>query len=124
MLLRCVAATALCTLFLGCADDRERLCHIAAKSVVAAPENKARGEMDKLLSFGRYALPDIEQEFHAANATGRLRLLEVLRRLGLPEALPFLQVVVRWDGEEEVRRAAEEVARALDNATRHRSLVH
>ena len=86
---------------------------MVTKSVVAAPESKARGEIDRLLAFGRYALPDIEQEFHGASTTGRLRLLEVLRRLRLPETIPFLEVVARWDTEQKVRKEAEAVAAAL-----------
>ncbi len=110
MLPRGVAAALLSLLLVGCSDNRERPCHIAAKSVVAAPESKARGEMERLLAFGRYALPDIEQEFHGASTTGRLRLLEVLRRLRLPETIPFVEVVARWDAEDKVREEAKAVA--------------
>ncbi len=97
----------------GCADEREHPCRIAVKSLAAAPENRASGELEKVLRFGRYALPDIEQELHTASVTGRKRLLEALRRLKEREAIPFLEIVARHDESQEVRALAAEVAASL-----------
>jgi hypothetical protein len=113
--LLCVAA---CGWILSCSPDRERASHIAVKSLAAAPQNKVPGEMARVLSFGRYALPDIEQEIHGASIQGRLRLLEALSRLKDKEAIPLLDTLARWDADPEVRKRAHEVARELLNASR------
>jgi hypothetical protein len=102
----------------GCTDEREQPCRLAVRSLAAAPEDRAAGELKKVLAFGRYALPDIEQELHAASTTGRKRLIEALRKLREREAIPFLEIVARWDEEPEVRALAREVAASLRNATR------
>lgn len=99
----------------ACTDTtvREQPCRLAVKSLAAAPEVHARGELQKVLRFGRYALPDIEQEFHGATVVGRKRLLEALRRLKEREAVPFLELVARSDEHAEVRALAAEVATSL-----------
>lgn len=94
----------------GCDDDNERRCRLAVKSLVAAPNDRASGELDKVVAFGRYALPDIEQEFHSASVTGRRRLLDALGRLRLDEARPFLVFVARWEVDPDVRRQAAHLA--------------
>jgi hypothetical protein len=101
----------LATLVAGCGDQRERRCRLAVKSLVAAPADRAPGELDKVVSFGRYALADIEQEYHAAGPTGRVRLLEALDRLRLPEAQPFLEFAARIETDLQVRRQVEVLAR-------------
>lgn len=97
----------------GCDDRRERRSRIAVRSLAACPESKVEQELAKVLSYGRYALPDIEQELPVSPKLGRLRLLRALARLADPEALPFVRHVARWDEQEEVRQRAAEVAREL-----------
>jgi len=97
----------------SCTDEREQPCRIAVKSLAAAPENRAAGELQKVLAFGHYALPDIEQELHSANAVGRKRLIEALRRLKEKGAIPFLEIVACWDESAEIRSLAKEVAASL-----------
>jgi hypothetical protein len=106
------------TLLLSCGDDRERRCHLAVKSLVAAPADRAAGELEKVVAFGRYALPDVEQEFHAASPTGRRRLLDALDRLRLREAQPFLAFVARWETDQALRRQAMVLARRFAAARR------
>ena len=115
-----VAIVLVAALQAGCVDstEREQPCRIAVKSLAAAPENRAAGELQKVLRFGRYALPDIEQELQIASVVGRKRLLEALRRLREPESIPFLETVARWDEAKEVRALASEIASDLRNATR------
>ena len=97
----------------GCTDDRERACRLAVKSLVAAPDKHLRTEMAKVVAFGTYALPDIEQEMHGAPIKGRLRLLDAVRRIGSPEAVPLLDFLIRVDTDDAVRKEAQKVARQL-----------
>lgn len=107
-------ALALLLLGGGCEDDpRERRCRLAVRSLVACPESRVDGELAKVLAYSRYALPDIEQEFHVSPRLGRLRLLRALAKMGDAEALPFARHVARWDEEPEVRKRAEQLAEAL-----------
>jgi hypothetical protein len=87
-------------------DERERKCQLAVRSLVAAPEDRAAGELEKVLAFGRYALPDIEQEYHAARRAGRARLIEALSRIADPEAVPLLALLARWEEDAELARLA------------------
>jgi len=101
----------------GCDDDRERKCQLAVRSLAAAPEAKAAHEMERVIAFGRYALPDIEQEIHTANVRGRERLLEAISRLRLTEALPLTEYVARWDESAQVRARAGLVSARLRSST-------
>jgi hypothetical protein len=98
---------------LACTDDRERACHTAVKSLVAAPDKHLKSEMAKVVAFGTYALPDIEQEMHGAPIKGRLRLLDALRRIGSAEAVPLLDFLIRVDTDDAVRKEAGKVVRQL-----------
>lgn len=102
-------------LLAACANDleRERGSRIAARSLVAAPETKVEGELDRMVAFGPYALPDIEQEMHNAPVAGRLRLLRAIERIGSREAVPFLTFLASHDGDKLVRRRAATLARSL-----------
>jgi hypothetical protein len=100
----------------GCArEEREQATRRAVKSLVAAPEEYVAGERRRVVAFGRYALPDIEQEFHSADPGGRVRLLEALERLAQEESLPFLKLVARWDEDDAVRKRAAKVVATLDH---------
>lgn len=100
----------LVSLLASCSDADERRCRLAVKSLVAAPAGKVPGELNKVTEFGRYALPDIEQEFHSASATGRSRLLDALARLRLPEARAFLEFVARYEPDQVLRERAARLA--------------
>jgi hypothetical protein len=95
----------------ACSDGDERRCHLAVKSLVAAPQSKVAGELDKVVAFGRYALVDIEQEYHAASGSGRRRLLDALDRLRLAEAQPFVEQIARGETDPTVREQAARLAR-------------
>jgi hypothetical protein len=97
----------------GCTDPRERPCRIAIKSLGVAPDSRAAAELEKAVAFGHYALPDIEQEFQAASVKGRLRYLAALRRIDSKDAVPFLEIVARWDEDDAVRRGAKELLQSL-----------
>ena len=97
----------------ACTDRRERPCRIAVKSLGVAPDSKAAGELEKVVAFGHYALPDIEQEFHASTLKGRLRYLDALQRIRSSDSVAFLRTVARWDSDDAVRKGAAELARQL-----------
>jgi hypothetical protein len=97
----------------ACTDEREQASRLVVKSLAAAPKDKAAREAEKVLSFGRYALPDIEQELQVSPLEGKLRLLDVLERLKDREALPFLDFLARWEREEAARKRAGQVAKAI-----------
>lgn len=103
----------LCPLLLNCTDTREHDSRMAVKSLIAAPESKVRLAMSKVLTFGSYSLPDVEQEFHSALPEGRLRLLDVIERLGDQSAIPFLEFLSRWEPDSQVRQRAKVIAEAL-----------
>lgn len=99
----------------GCASDfdREQRSRLRVRSLVAAPERAVEQELDKVVAQGAYALPDIEQEMHAAPAAGRLRLLRALGRIGSREAVPLLRFLARHDTDDAVRRRAGRLADRL-----------
>ena len=71
------------------------------------------GALDAVVALGRVALPDIEQEFHAVPLASRLQFVEALRRIGDPEAVPFLSYVARHGRQPLLRRRAAAAARAI-----------
>ena len=113
LLLLGLALLALLAPVASCGRDVERQCRIAVRSLVAAPKNRVAGELDKVVAFGRYALPDIEQEFHSSSTAPRGRLLDALSRLNLRESIPFVELAARWEKDATVRSQAEAVLRKL-----------
>jgi hypothetical protein len=99
----------------GCANDldRERRSRIGVRGLVAAPPNKVEEALDRVVALGAYALPDIEQEFHAAPALGRQRLLRALERIDSRKAVPLLRFLAEHDTDETVRRRAAVLARRV-----------
>ena len=113
------ASSVLLTTSCGRDLERERLSHLAARSLVAAPDRAVAAELNRVVAVGAFALPDIEQEIHAAPAAGRLRLLRAIERIGSPQAIPLLRFLVRWDTDDAVRREAQRIARQLSHSWRH-----
>lgn len=98
----------------ACSGKNEEFAsRIAARSLVAAPKNKVPAEMAKVVALGTFVLPDVEQEMHAAPASGRKRLIEAMRRMNSPESLKLLDFVARWDSDDTVRRRARLAAAAV-----------
>ena len=79
---------------------------MAVRKLIAAPASRVEGALDAVVAFGVYALPDIEQELHAAPAKARLRLLRALERIDSPEAAPLLRFLARHDTDATVRKRA------------------
>jgi hypothetical protein len=97
----------------ACSSERPRESRRAVKALVDAKDEQTQRLTRAVVAFGRYALPDIEQEFQEAPRRGRLLLLRAIERIGDPDALPFLDHVARWDDEPRVRHKAARVAATL-----------
>jgi hypothetical protein len=99
----------------ACANDldRERRSRIAVRALVAAPPSKVEEALDRVVALGVYALPDIEQELHAAPAAGRRHLLRAIERINSSEAVPLLRFLARHDTDETVRKRAAVLARRV-----------
>ncbi|MCB9555148.1 MAG: hypothetical protein H6707_03520 [Deltaproteobacteria bacterium] len=96
----------------ACEDQNETLCRRAVREVIQGKTNQ-RLAIKALADFGVYALVDIEQELQVAPASGRLRLLEAIERIGDPRALPLLQHIAQYDSAKLVRERAQRLAIAL-----------
>jgi hypothetical protein len=113
-----VVLLALAALLPACQDtQREKESRMAVKRLVSAPDGKEARELERVVSFGRYTLPDIEQESHAAPSKSRLRLVDAVRRIGSRDALPWLDFLARWDSDEAVRRGAKRAGEDLRSAS-------
>lgn len=100
-------------LLCSCDNNRDYYTRMAVKGLATAPVDMVRSQTAKVVAKGSHALPDIEQEFHGADNEGRKRLLEALRLIKDPAALPFVRYVARRDDDDKVRKDAARVARAL-----------
>lgn len=60
---------------------------------------------ERLATFGRLAIPQIETALHTAAPSGRLHLVDALERLGDDEAVPILRHFAVYDVRPEVREA-------------------
>ena len=85
----------------------------AVKALASAPELQVPHYMQRVISFGRLALVDIEQVIQGAEPAGRLRLLEALRKIGDPEAIPLARIIARWDANPLVKKEAKITLQAL-----------
>ncbi len=70
---------------------------------------------ERLASYKRRAIPQIETALHTSAPTGRLHLIAALDRIGDPEALPVLRHVAVYDITPELRQAAEAVIASWAN---------
>ena len=104
---------ALFILMPGCSDNREYHSRAAVRALLKSKDSLVRHHRARLVSMGRYVLPDIEQEYQGTTCKGRLRLLDVLERMGDPEALHFLRHVARRDADSVCRKKAKQVIKAL-----------
>jgi hypothetical protein len=66
---------------------------------------------ERLASYRRAAVPQIETAMHTAAPSGRLHLIAALDRIGDGEAVPVLRHVAVFDVTPDVRDAAEAVLR-------------
>jgi len=64
---------------------------------------------ERLATFGRLAIPQIETALHTAAPNGRIHLIDALERLGDDEAVPILRHFAVYDVRPEVREACAAV---------------
>jgi hypothetical protein len=101
---------------LGCDDQSYREIGTAIDIVAHRDGALAAPSRDRLIAFGRRALPQIETALHTAPARGRLALIEVLDRIGDPEAAAVFRHCAVYDTEAEVRDACGAVLTAWSAA--------
>lgn len=102
----------------GCEDTGYR--KIGAEITVLAKRSqdpRVDGARQRLVAFGRTAIPQIETALHTAPERGRLHLVAALQDIGDPEAIPILRHFAVYDGSEEVRGACEAVLKYWSAAT-------
>ena len=97
----------------ACSDNREHASRAAVKALLDSKDSLVRHHRARLVAMGRYVLPDIEQEYQGAPYKGRLRLLDVLERMGDPEAVHLVRHIARWDEEDLCRERAKKVLLTL-----------
>lgn len=97
----------------ACSDNREYASRAAVKSLLESKDSLVRHHRARLVTMGRFVLPDIEQEYQGTTYKGRMRLLDVLERMGDPEALHLVRHIARWDADSVCRERAAEVAKTL-----------
>lgn len=100
----------------SCSNDKqEQISRTRVEALAKSSSHSHRDALQRVIELGRFALVDIEQAFHSANDDGRLRLLEAIRRIGDPDALPFVQFIARSAPRVslDVKQKAEAVYREL-----------
>jgi HEAT repeat protein len=67
----------------------------------------ARAASERLVHYGRRAIPTIEAAMHTASPSGRKNLILALRQIGDEEAIPLLRHIAAYEADPDVRREAE-----------------
>lgn len=91
-------------LLAACEDAREWQVRQAVRAVVGGKRD-ARRAMEFVAAQGRYAIPEIEQQIHAAPDDAKKRLIALLVRIDAREAAPLLRILA-GRGSAAVRQAA------------------
>jgi HEAT repeat protein len=91
-------------LLAACEDSREWQVRQAVRAVVQGKQDQRRA-MDFVVAQGRYAIPEIEQQIHAAPDAAKKRLIAVLVRIDDRDAVPLLRILAER-GSAPVREAA------------------
>lgn len=97
-------ALVLLLLLVACEDSREWQVREAVRAVVKGKRDH-RQAMDFVVAQGRYAIPEIEQQIHAAPDAAKKRLIALLARIDDREAVPLLRILAER-GSPAVQRAA------------------
>ena len=110
---RALLLTALLLLAPACSNDREFASRAAVKAMLESKDSLVRHHRARLVSMGRFVLPDIEQEYHSTSYKGRLRLLGVLEQINDPESIHLLRHIAKWDHDVVCRRRAKKMLQAM-----------
>ncbi|MFH1130567.1 MAG: hypothetical protein V1754_04485 [Pseudomonadota bacterium] len=103
----------------GCQDSREWRTRNSVKKLVDADDSIVQQATELVVAFGRYALPEIEQQMPSISPEQKLRLLEAVRQINEVEAVGFLRVLVRWSGDQSVREKSKQVIKELEGCAKH-----
>ena len=68
-----------------------------------APAHQAE---ERLVKFGKRAIPTLESAMHTANPTGKKNLILVIRQIGDESAIPLLGHLAVYEPAEDVRKEA------------------
>jgi HEAT repeat protein len=101
------------TVLFGCADQREQQSRKAVRRLAQATPSAYEDALDPVVALGRYALVDIEQQLHEAEADQRLHLLEAVDRIGDPDGVPLLRFWSLRADDARVRRKAAQALQRL-----------
>jgi hypothetical protein len=99
-------ALALLLVLAACEDAREWQVRQAVRAVVGGKPDAQRA-MDFVAGQGRFAIPEIEQELHAADDNAKQRLIALLVRIDDRDAVPLLRILA-----ERCSPAVQQAARA------------
>ena len=101
----------------GCEDTREAKCRLWVQRLIKARTRQVEVAHKRVVAFGRYAIPEIEQEFPSATADQKIRLLEALGGIADKEAIPLLIIISERDPNSDVRERAKRIAKKLTKPT-------
>ncbi|RMH43456.1 MAG: hypothetical protein D6689_05135 [Deltaproteobacteria bacterium] len=101
----------------GCAppacDDTDDRLAAAVEVLVGPPGPAADAAADRLVAAGRDAIAVVEVGLYDADPAGRRRVIDVLARIGHPDAAPILRHLAERDPDAGVRAAARRALSAL-----------
>jgi hypothetical protein len=96
----------------ACTDQTEDEVRGYATLFLGQEGSAARAASDRLVGYGRRALPTIESALHTATPANRRRLVGVMRRIAAPEAVPLVAHLAAYDPAPEVALEAAQTLRA------------
>jgi hypothetical protein len=105
----------------GCEDQSYRQIGGNVNVLVKRTDRLVPPARQRLVAFGRRAVPQIETAMHAAPEQGRLNLVAALEAIGDEEAIPILRHFSIYDPKAEVRRACEAVLKGWSVQTSPRA---
>jgi len=110
--MRPLFALLLIAILANCEEPREWKTRVAVQRLAKGPGEQLK-TLERVVKMGSYAITDIEQQMHAANDEGKVRLLNALRRIGDPVAIPLVSHLKKWAADKKVRKEAAYTLAAL-----------
>jgi HEAT repeat protein len=104
---RVIRAALLVAGLLGCEDRSHRDIGDEINILSRRDDALVGPATERLASYGRKAIPQIETALHTAGPQGRLHLVAALGRIGDHEGIPILRHAAIYDVRDDVRAAAE-----------------
>jgi hypothetical protein len=98
-------------LLVACEDRSYRDIGAEIRVLAERDDQLVARSLERLVRFGRRAVPQIETALHTASARGKLNLVRALDAIAAPDAAPILRHLAVYDPAPEVRGACEAVLR-------------